>query len=185
MGRLPRPLFAGGYYHVTTRGNRHLPIFLDGFDHARFERLLTRIVNALEWRCHSFCFMPNHYHLVIETRHPNIAVGMQRLNGVYAKSFNWAHSFEGHVFERRYRSIVVETDAHMLELSRYLPLNPVRAGLCRHPSEWPWSSYRAMVGLEPPPEFLTCDWLLSLFGPDLERARTNFAAFVDGVLAAA
>lgn len=160
-------------------------MYFDDFDRRQFLALLTRVVRVLEWRCHGFCLMPNHYHLVLETPEPNLSAGMQRLNGGYAKTFNWIHGFEGHLFERRFRCVVVERESHMLELARYLALNPVHAGLCNHPSEWPWGSYPALVGLAPPPEFLTCDLLLSLFGPDVKLARSRFAEFVDGRLLAA
>ncbi len=185
MGREPRIQVAGGVYHVMTRGNRHQPIYVTGSDVAVFEGLLTRVVRTLEWRIHGYCWMPNHYHLAIETTGENLSIGMQRLNGVYAKAFNHAHGFEGHVFERRFRSVLVERDAHVLELARYLALNPVRARLCRHPAEWRWSSYGAMTGRVSPPAFLSCEWLLSLFAPDLARARSRFAAFVSGVGVAA
>lgn len=184
MGRAPRIQIGGGIYHVTTRGNRRQPIYVDGRDARAFEALLTRIVRKLEWRIHGCCLMPNHYHLVIETPEPNLSVGMQRLNGVYAKSFNYAHGFEGHLFERRFRSVVVESDAHMLELARYLALNPVRAGLCVHPAEWPWSSYAPLAGRMRPPAYLTCEHVLAQFGPDVARARARFADFVNGILVA-
>jgi putative transposase len=180
MARAPRLQIAGGFYHVMTRGNRRQRIYVYDDDVVEFERVLTRVVRRLEWRIHGFCLMPNHYHLVVETPDANLSVGMQRLNGIYAKSFNYAHGYEGHLFERRFRSVVVEGDAHMLELARYLALNPVRAGLCGHPAEWRWSSYGALAGRAPAPAFLTCDWLLSQFGPDVSRARTRFAGFVDG-----
>ena len=185
MGRGPRIQPAGSFFHVATRGNRHQPIYLYEHDAVEFEALVGRVAKAVDWRIHAHCLMPNHYHLVIELSDENLSEGMQRLNGVYAKSFNVAHGFEGHLFERRFRSVPVETDVHMLELARYLALNPVRAGLCGRPSEWQWSSYRAMVGLAPPPPFLTCDWLLSQFGRDPAEARLRFAEFVDGCLVAA
>lgn len=163
---------------MTTRGNRRQAIYFDDFDRRQFTTLLTRVVEALDWRCHAFCLMPNHYHLLLETPEPNLSAGMQRLNGVYARTFNWIHGFEGHLFERRFRCVVVERESQVLELARYVELNPVRAGLCDHPADWPWSSYRALVGLANPPAFLTCDWLLSLFGSDRRRAQTQFAAFV-------
>ena len=185
MARAPRPKLPGGFHHVTTRGNRHQTVYFDDFDRRQFTALLTTVVEALDWRCHGFCLMPNHYHLVLETPEANLSAGMQRLNGVYAKTFNWIHGFEGHLFERRFRCVVVERDSHLLELARYLALNPVRAGLCDHPREWLWSSYRALVGLAAPPDFLTCDWLLSQFGPDARLAQTRFADFVDGRAVAA
>jgi putative transposase len=178
VGRRPRVQTAGGFSHVTTRGNRGQRIFEHPSDPPLFVHLVARNVRRLNWRCHSFCLMPNHYHLVVETPDPNLSIGMERLNGIYAKWFNHAHGFEGHLFERRFHSVGVERDAHMLELARYLALNPVRAGLCRDPSEWRWSSYRAMIGEAPRPEFLTCEWLLSLFDQDPRRAPERFAAFV-------
>jgi REP element-mobilizing transposase RayT len=185
MGRSPRPQIAGGFYHVMTRGNRRQRIYLDRGDAVEFEALLTRVVRSLEWRVHGHCWMPTHYHLIIETAEPNLSAGIQRLNGVYAKSFNYAHGFAGHLFERRFRSVVIKTNPQLFEAARYVALNPVRAGLCSDSADWPWSSYVAMLGRVAPPLFLTCDWLLSRFGPDLESARTNFAEFVEERLVAA
>lgn len=165
---------------MTTRGNRHQAIYFDDFDRRQFTALLARVVEALHWQCHGFCLMPNHYHLVLETPEPNLSAGMQRLNGVYAKTFNWIHGFEGHLFERRFRCVVPESESHVLELARYVALNPVRAGLCDHPADWRWSSYRALAGLADPPTFLTCDWLLSLFAVDRQRAQLRFTEFVAG-----
>jgi REP element-mobilizing transposase RayT len=185
MGRVPRPQIAGGVYHATARGNRRHRIYVTEVDCNLFCHLLTSCVRRFAWRCHGLCLMPNHYHLILETPEANLSVGMQRLNGVYAKWFNHAHGFEGHLFERRFRSIVIESEPHLLELARYIALNPVRAGLCRHPGEWKWSSYGAMVGAVPTPEYLTCDWLLSQFGEDRTQAQAAFAAFVDGLPVAA
>jgi putative transposase len=185
MGRIPRPQIPGGFYHVTTRGNRSQRIYLDGSDALEFEALLTRVVTSLMWRVHAYCWMPTHYHLLLETQEPNLSAGMQRLNGVYAKSFNYAHGFEGHLFERRFRSIVIDNEPQLFETARYVVRNPVRAGLCAEPADWPWSSFAAMVGGGKPPAFLTCDWLLSHFGRDRERARANFTEFVQGARLAA
>ena len=167
-------------YHVLTRGNRRQPIFVSKGDAPSFLWLLAQVVRRLGWRCHDYCLMPNHYHAVIETPNADLAVGMQRLNGVYAKWFNLHHGLEGHLFERRYRAIVIESDGQLLATSRYVVLNAVKAGLCEHPAEWPWSSYRATAGIESAPEFLTCDWMLSLFGPDLGQARAAYRAFING-----
>jgi hypothetical protein len=103
---------------------------------------------------------------------------MHRLNGVYAKWFNWRHDYEGHLFERRFRSTVVEGHAHLLELTRYIVLNPVRAGLVANAGYWKWSSYNPMVGKAPQPAFLTTGWMLSLFSSDPNRARELYAEFV-------
>ena len=165
---------------MLTRGNRRQRIYVGRADAPSFTGLLADVVRTLGWRCHDFCLMPNHYHAVVETPNGDLALGMQRLNGIYAKWFNYQHGVEGHLFERRYRSIVIETDGQLLAVSRYLALNPVEAGLCSDPAQWPWSSYRAMVGLERPPPFLTCDWVLSLFGSNVEQSRAAFKGFVAG-----
>jgi REP-associated tyrosine transposase len=169
-------------YHLTTRGNRHQPIYLTEHDCELFCHLVTKCVRRFEWRCHSLCLIPNHYHLLMRTLEPNLSRGMELLNGTYAKWFNHTHGFEGHLFERRFRSVVIESDAHLLEVIRYIALNPVRAGLCNHPSDWKWSSYRALIGAAPIPEYLSCEWLLSLFGKRREQASKRLAAFVEGRL---
>jgi len=165
-------------YHVTTRGNRKQEIFTDARDRLRFLQLVEQVVELLHWRCHAYCLMTNHYHLLIETPNGDISRGMHRLNGVYAKWFNWRHQYEGHLFERRFRGILVEGDAHLLELTRYIALNPVRAGITRTAGEWQWSSYNATVGTLRPPSFLRRNWLLSLFSKDPIRARELYAEFV-------
>jgi AraC-like DNA-binding protein len=107
---------------------------------------------------------------------------MQHLNGVYTQAFNRRHNRSGHLLQGRYKAILIEREAHLLELSRYIVLNPVRARLCTHPAEFPWTSYRATAGLEPPPRFLTVDALLSLFGADSGSARERYRTFVtDGI----
>ena len=128
MARPPRPQAPGMIYHVTTRGNRKEEIFTDTRDRLRFLQLFGQIVTTLEWRCHTYCVMTNHYHLLVQTSDADISRGMHRLNGVYAKWFNWRHGYEGHLFERRFRSPLVEGDAHLLELTRYIALNLVRRG---------------------------------------------------------
>lgn len=178
MGRPARIQAAGAIYHVTTRGNRHAPIYTDERSRQRFLVLLEDVVARTRWHVHGYCLMTNHYHLLIETPEPNIAFGMQRLNGMYARWFNWRHGFSGHLFERRYHDAFVERDEHLVELARYIVLNPVRAGLCRHVSEWPWSSYNAAVALAEPAPFLTVEWLLAQFGSTPSAARRHYADFV-------
>jgi putative transposase len=178
MPRPPRPQFAGGLYNVGSRGVRRTPIYLTHEHYATFERILTDVVQRFGWRCHTQCLMPNHYHLLVETPAPNLSAGMQQLNGKYGQWFNAKHDLCGHVFERRFYSKVVESMYHLLELSRYIVLNPVRAGLCNEPGDWPGSSYRALVGEAPPPPFLTTGWLLGMFGDDPRRAREAFRTFV-------
>ncbi len=178
MPRRPRNHVAGGLFHVGTRGVRKLPIFVDDYDRQRFLTLLERAIGRSLWRCPIYCLMTNHYHLVLDMPEPSLSSGMHWLNTCYAQWFNRRHDFEGHLFEDRFYSEEIECDAHLLEVSRYVPLNPVRAGICRHPSEWPWSNYRAMVGTATP-GFLSCEWLLEFFGRQPERARERYREFVE------
>jgi REP-associated tyrosine transposase len=176
--RLPRPQFPGALYHVGTRGNRRCRICFDDRDREYFLELLDKIVRKLRWKVHAYCLMNNHYHLLVETPNGDIARGMEWLNGRYARWFNGRHGFTGHLFERRYFDELVESEHYLLELSRYIEMNPIRAGLVGDPSDWPWSSYRAIAGLEKPRRFLTTTWILSQFGRDLERARARYRQFV-------
>ena len=178
---MPRPQrlqIAGGIYHVTARGNRRQEIFTDDRDRIRFLALLDQVAVRFGWSGHAYCLMPNHFHLVVETPGPTLSAGLQRLNGSYAQWFNWRHQKDGHLFQGRFHSVVVETDSHLLELSRYTVQNPVRARLCPSPIDWPWSSCRAILGLARPADFLVIGRVLSHFGPDLERARRAFHIFV-------
>jgi putative transposase len=161
--RVARPLriqFPGALYHVTARGNGRQAIYWDENDCNSFLGILARAVSRFAWLCHAFCLMGNHYHLLIETPRPNLAQGMRDLNGTYAQDFNNRHGQVGHLFQGRYGAILVQKESHLLELSRYIVRNPVHAGLCAHPADWPWTSYLATAGLHPRPAFLTTDWLL-------------------------
>ena len=122
--------------------------------------------------------MTNHYHLLVETPEANLSLGMRQLNGVYTQRFNQAHRRNGHVFQGRYKAILVQKDAYLLELSRYIVLNPVRAGMVRSARDWRWSNYRATAGLAPAPEWLHLDWLLSCFGRRKKRAMHQYREFV-------
>ncbi len=128
--------------------------------------------------------MPNHFHLMIQTPDADISAGMHRLNGGYAQWFNRRHEFDGHLFQSRFHSVLLESNWHLLELSRYIVLNPVCANICRDPAEFPWSSYRPFMALAPSPAFLTVDWLLGQFGGDSRSARTAFRQFVGEALTA-
>jgi REP element-mobilizing transposase RayT len=182
MPRPPRIQFPGAVYHVTSRGIRKQPIFLDDADRVRFLDLLTLVVVRSAWRCHTYCLMTNHVHLLVETPKGNLSLGMCLLNGLYARRFNGRYGFEGHLFDKRFGAVLVEGESHLLELARYIVLNPVRAGLCADPGDWPWSSYLATIGAVNRPPLLSISWLLGSFGSNVDAARAAFRRFVrDGL----
>jgi putative transposase len=134
-----------------------------------------------DWVCGAYCLLTTHYHLLIRTPEADLASGMQEINSCYGREFNRRYGLEGHVFFRRYHSVMIEREGHLLELGRYVPTNPVRAGLCPRAEDWPWSSYPAHLGLCPPAPFLSPGWLLELFGRDPRSARARYRAFVEDV----
>ncbi len=123
--------------------------------------------------------MTDHYHLLVETPHGGLSRGMQYLNGVYTERFNRRHGRVGHLFQGRFTAILVKKESHLLEVARYVVLNPVRAGMVRDPGDWRWSSYRATAGLAPVPPFLTVDWIRARFGDDPATAGRADQRFVD------
>jgi putative transposase len=180
-GAMPRPhrlQIPGGLYHLTSRGNRRQRIFLDDHDRQRFLETVGEVARRRRWPCFAYCLMPNHYHLLVETPEADLSCGMQEINSRHAIWFNWRYELDGHLFQGRFSSVLVESEPHLLELARYVVLNPVRAGLCENAAQWAWSSYRAMLGAAPRPEFMTPDRLLEHFGPSPEIARLRFATFV-------
>ena len=177
MGRALRIEVPGGIYHVGSRGNRGCQIYMDNEERETFLRIFGRLSKRHGWSLGTYCLMTNHYHLLVETPDADISVGMQLLNGQYAQAFNRRHGYEGHLFERRFAAQLVESDWHLLEVCRYIVLNPVRAGLCSHPAEWRWSSYRATVGRARRPRFLSVE-LLGMFGSSPENAIAAFEQFV-------
>lgn len=182
MARPLRLELAGGLYHVTSRGDRREDIYLDDADRETWLKIFAAVCARYGWVCHAWCQMTNHYHVVVETASANLAAGMRQLNGVYTQSFNRRHGRVGHVFQGRYKAILVERDGYLLELARYVVLNPVRAGLVADVADWPWSSYPAMLARRAPPPWLQRDWLLGQFARSPTRAAARYVAFVrDGV----
>jgi len=178
MARPLRIEYEGAVYHVTSRGNARDDIYVSDDDREMFLDVLGHVVDRFGWMCHAFCLMDNHYHLLIETPRANLSRGMRQLGGMYTQRFNRLHGRVGHVFQGRFKSIVVDKDAYLLELSRYVVLNPVRAGMVKDVADWPWSSYRATAGEEKSPAFLDAGWLLSQFGRTKAKARAAYARFV-------
>lgn len=178
MARPLRLEFAGALYHITSRGNRRDDIYETDADRQAFISILGQVCENYNWVCHAYCLMSNHYHLLIETPDSNLSRGMRQLNGIYTQNFNRDHGRVGHVFQGRYKAILVEKESYLLELSRYIVLNPVRAGMVRSAKDWPWSSYRATVGQSSSPEFLHTDWLLAAFAKRKSTAIERYKAFV-------
>ena len=139
-----RPLriqVAGGTYHVTSRGNRRQAIYQDDDDRRQFLAFHDRVVQRYGWVLHAYCLMTNHFHLLVETPEPNLSAGMQRLKSEYATYFNDRFALVGHLFQQRFGSSLIEGDEYYTEALRYIAFNPVKAGLCQHPTDWPWSSF--------------------------------------------
>ncbi len=178
MARPLRLEFPGAIYHITSRGNARLPIFEDDQDRFHFLEVLKNSVERFNWLCHAYCLMENHYHLVVETPEGNLSQGMRHINGVYTQDYNRRHHRMGHIYQGRYKSIVVDRDSYLLELCRYVVLNPIRAGMVEEPGQYVWSSYRATAGLERRPSFLTADWILAQFDARQEQARRGYRRFV-------
>jgi REP-associated tyrosine transposase len=176
--RVARNHVTGGLFHVTSRGNRSAEIYLDDPCRMRFLKLLKLTLHRHGWECFSYCLMTNHFHLALAMNEPTLSAGMHWLNGCYAQWFNRRHGLKGHLFEDRFHCEPVETESHFLEITRYLPLNPVRAGICYHPGEWPWSSYRALTG-RAARGLVSIDAVLRLFGRNADTARAAYEAFVD------
>jgi REP element-mobilizing transposase RayT len=144
--------------------------------------LYQDVAIKLEWETYAYCLMTNHYHFVLRTSAADIAAGMHRLNSRWAGRYNRRYLFTGHVFERRYSSKLITSDEQLIGAIRYVVLNPVRAGLCDHPSEWEWSSYNATCGAAWAPDFLSVDSVLRLFHPNQGPARRRFEGFVEARL---
>ncbi|MBI2508647.1 MAG: transposase, partial [Betaproteobacteria bacterium] len=178
MARPLRLEFPGALYHLTARGNARAPIFLDDKDRESFLQLLGKEVEQQRWRLHAYCLMDNHYHLLVETPEPNLARGMARLNAVYTAAFNRRHRRVGHVFQGRYKSILVDREAYFQELCRYIVLNPVRAKICKNPADYRWSSHLAALGRCAIPPWLDAQATLKSFGGDPEARRAAYRKFV-------
>jgi putative transposase len=177
MARPLRLEHAGALWHVTSRGNERQPIFRDDVDRRSLLERLAENVEDFSWRLHAYVLMGNHYHLLLETPEPNLSRGMHRLNAAYSQRFNRRHERVGHLFQGRFKAILVEKERHLLELVRYVVLNPVRAGLVRDPAAWPWSNYCATAGLTATPPWLDTEWTVSQFGSGLD-ARRSYREFV-------
>jgi len=181
MARQPRLEYAGAVHHVVSRGNDGIAIFRDDADRILFLELLAEEVERSKWIIHEYSLMGNHFHLTIETPECTLSTGMQRLLTRYVQRFNRRHGRRGHLFQERFKNVLVESESHGLILSRYIALNAVGVFVER-PEDWRWCSYAARIGLVEPPPWLTIDPLLSQFGSDRESQRKAYREFVlDGI----
>ncbi|MGH7886850.1 MAG: transposase [Candidatus Binatia bacterium] len=178
MARPLRLEFTGAVYHLTGRGNARQKIFFNDADRELFLETLAHVLSRYGWILHGYCLMANHYHLLVETPKANLSLGMRQLNGVYTQSFNRRHKRVGHLFQGRFKAILVEKVAYLLELCRYIVLNPVRVKGDIKMEGWKWSSYRATAGFASAPSFLSIDWVLGQFGKNRRAAQKRYREFV-------
>lgn len=178
MARPLRIEFPGALYHITSRGNAQADIYLDEQDRFTFLKQLGDVCDKHNWRCYAYCLMTNHYHMVVETGDASLSKGMRALNGVYTQCFNRHHHRVGHVFQGRYKAILVDKEAYFLEAIRYVLLNPVRACMVKAAGQYRWSSYRAMIGKAPVPVWLGRDQVLSQFDKREAAAQHKFIQFI-------
>jgi REP element-mobilizing transposase RayT len=182
MARPIRIEYSGAVYHVTNRGNEKKDIYKDDHDRKTFLDILHHVNIRYNWLCHAYCLMGNHYHMLIETPDGNLSIGMRQLNGVYTQAYNRRHRRSGHLFQGRYKAIVLQKDSHLLEVCRYVVLNPVRTGMVEKPEKWKWSSYQATAGRGKSHLCLTTDWILGQFDTKRSRAEKRYRRFViDGI----
>lgn len=178
MARPLRIQYDGAVYHITSRGNARKAIFKDDEDRQLFLETLYQVKKRYNWLCHAYCLMNNHYHLVIETPDGNLSQGMRQLNGVYTQTYNARHNRVGHILQGRYKAILIQKESHLLEVCRYVVLNPVRAKTVQRPEQWKWSSYRATAGKEASHACLTTDWILGQLGRRRKQAEERYREFV-------
>lgn len=181
MARPLRVEYPGAFYHVINHGNSQENLFKSPRDYEKFLKYLEKAAERFAVIIHTYCLMDNHYHLLLETAEPNLSVTMQWLNVSYATYFNRKHNRNGHLFQGRFKAILIEAEAYLKHLSRYIHLNPVRARIIDKPEQYRWSSYSVFIGKQKSPKFLKTDWLLSNFGSNTKKARKSYKEFIEGV----
>jgi REP element-mobilizing transposase RayT len=170
--------YPGALYHVTSRGNERKAIFRDEEDRRTFLEILTSINQRYHWLCHAYCLMDNHYHLVVETPDGNLSKGMRQLNGVYTQTFNKKYRRVGHLFQGRYKAILVEKESYFLEVCRYVVLNPLRVKGAKRLERWAWSSYPGTAGLKNPHACLTTEGILGQMSGGRGDAEKKYRLFI-------
>ncbi len=182
MARPLRINYPGAFYHVTSRGNEQKNIFKSKRDREKFLEYLGSATQRYDAAVHVFCLMDNHYHLLLETPSGNLPQIMRHINGAYTTYFNVKRTRSGHLFQGRYKAILVEIDEYAKELSRYIHLNPVRAKMVKSPEEYEWSSYLCYIGIKKPPQWLYRDFILGYFGNKISVAQKEYRHFVNALV---
>ena len=182
MARPLRITFPGAFYHVTSRGNEGRDVFKSRCDREKFAEYLESASYRYRAVIHAYCLMDNHYHLLLETPLGNLPQIMHHINGAYTTYFNVKRKRSGHLFQGRYKAILVAIDEYAKELSRYIHLNPVRAKLTETPENYDWSSHKFYVGKQKSPKWLYRDFILSYFGTDIANAQKSYQGFVDALI---
>ncbi len=182
MSRPLRIQYPGAFYHVTSRGNERKDIFKSHKDREKFLAYLESAVTRYGAVIHAYCLMNNHYHLLLETPVGNLSQIMRHINGAYTTYFNVKRKRVGHLLQGRYKAILVEADEYAAELSRYLHLNPVRAGMSSRPEDFQWSSYRSYIGLTKAPDWLKESFILGYFCGTSSEARNSYRKFTEDLL---
>lgn len=178
MSRPLRLQFPGALYHVTSRGDHKCAIYQDRTDYVVWLTILGEICAQYNFVIHGYCQMTNHYHLIVETLDGNLSQGMQQLNGRYSQYYNRRHALVGHVFQGRFKAILVQREQYMMELARYVVLNPLRAGLVTTLDEWRWSNYLCFMGRQTIPAWLDTSTTLQTFSESGEQAINAYHRFV-------
>lgn len=181
MARPLRVEYSGAVYHIINRGNAGENLYRSSRDREKFLSYLEKAVERFSIKVHTYCLMGNHFHILMETPHPNLSKSVQWINVSYAGYFNRKYKRNGHLFQGRFKSILVDADSYLKQLSRYIHLNPVRAGLVDRPADYDWSSYNSFVGKKIAPEWLETHWLLSQFGRKRKEAIANYKNFIETV----
>ena len=178
MARPLRIQYPGAMYHIISRGNGRMTIFHNEKDFMKFLYFMERVIEKCNWICHAYCLMGNHYHILLETPDANMVAGMKRLNQFYSQFYNWKYRHAGAVLQGRYKSWLMEKESKFLENCRYIVNNPVEAKMVEHPSDWPWSSFRATRGIEGVSSLLETDFLLKHFASSRKTAQKLYEDFI-------
>lgn len=178
MSRPLRIEFEGAFYHVGARGNAGQAIFLKDADRLQFLDLLGREIGQQRWQCHGYCLLEEEYRLLVETPEANLGRGIGRLNAMYSQWFNRRYRRSGHLFQGRYKAVIIEKETWLVAVARDLAWAPVQAGLAKRPGQWTWSSHRAVAKDRDAPSWLVTSWLLGEFAGAPEGARAAYRAYV-------